>query len=699
MVERVHWLLDATRRAGLPVADAARVDAAAPLADAWAAVARAARMTEDQLASTIATHYRLGAAELQAAEPRAQILVPEKLARRHHVFPLRETDRQLVVASSNPNDLDAEQALAFASGRTTVFEIAPPAAIMAAIDGRYAPDRIVETLLDRVGAQVAEDIRLVEEVAPEALGTQAVESTPVVKLTSLILGDAVKEGASDIHLEPGRDGGTVRFRVDGVLRTHMQLPMPALSRVVSRIKVMSKMDIADRLRPQDGRARVQAHGRTLDLRVSTVPTRDAEKCVIRLLDTKGNKTLSDLAMPGHELARFRRLLSHRDGIVVVTGPTGSGKTTTLYAAIGELATGEVNIMTVEDPVEYELKGLTQIQVEPKRGVTFASALRSILRQDPNVIFVGEIRDLETAEVAVQAALTGHLVLATLHTNDAVGAIARFADLGLDRAKIAGSLRGAVAQRLLRRVCSSCAVPVAGVPTAEEGRLGTRYGTPAVMRTVGCAKCGKTGYRGRLPVLEVLLATPAFERLISIGAPGVDLQQAAVAGGLRPLKDVALEHVRAGATTLQEVERVLGDSGAGEEPATPAVESQPHILLVDDDVVNRTVARAVLEKNGYRVAEVGDGIAALERLEGPPEFNLMILDLDMPRLGGMEVLARVRKTVATAGMPVIVLTGSTTEDSEIEVMDRGADDYVRKPLDPARFMARVKAALRRAGGAV
>jgi type II secretory ATPase GspE/PulE/Tfp pilus assembly ATPase PilB-like protein/ActR/RegA family two-component response regulator len=701
MAERVHWLLDTARRAGLAVADAAPVDAAAPLADAWAAVARAAGTTEDQLARQVATHYRLGAADLQLAEPRALSLVPEKVARRHHVFPLRETDRQLVVATANPNDLDAEQALAFASGRTTVFEVAPPTAIMTAIDAHYAPDRVVETLLDRVGAEVAEDIRLIEEVAPEAVATGAIESTPVVKLTSLIIGDAVKEGASDIHLEPGRDGGTVRFRVDGVLRTHMQLPMPALNRVVSRIKVMSKMDIADRLRPQDGRARVQAHGRTLDLRISTVPTRDAEKAVIRLLDTKGNKTLDDLAMPAHELSRFRRLLSHRDGIVVVTGPTGSGKTTTLYAAIGELATGEVNIMTVEDPVEYELKGLTQIQVEPKRGVTFASALRSILRQDPDVIFVGEIRDLETAEVAVQAALTGHLVLATLHTNDAVGAVARFADLGLDRAKIAGALRGAVAQRLLRRVCSTCAVPVAGALTADESRLAARYGTQPMMRTVGCAKCGRTGYRGRLPVLEVLLATAAFEPLITAAASGAELQKAAVTGGLRPLRDVALEHVRSGATTLQEVDRVLGDSGSGgggggAEPPTPSVEAQPHILLVDDDAVNRTVARAVLEKNGFRVSEVGDGVAALERLDGPPEFNLMILDLDMPRLGGMEVLARVRKTVATAGMPVIVLTGSTTEDSEIAVMESGADDYVRKPLDPARFLARVKAALRRAG---
>jgi len=274
----------------------------------------------------------------------------------------------------------------------------------------------------------------VDEQAPELVAARDLESAPVVKLTGLILTDAVRGGASDVHLEPGREGGLVRFRIDGVLRTHMTLPMPALNRVVSRIKVMGKMDIADRLRPQDGRTRIQVDGRTLDLRLSTVPTREAEKAVIRLLDPSNSRGLEDLQIPASELARFRQLLLHRNGIVVVTGPTGSGKTTTLYAALKQVATGEVNVMTVEDPIEYELPGTTQIQVEPRRGVTFASALRSILRQDPNVIFIGEIRDLETAEIAVQAALTGHLVLATIHANDAVGAIARFVDLGLDHAR-------------------------------------------------------------------------------------------------------------------------------------------------------------------------------------------------------------------------------------------------------------------------
>ncbi len=507
MADRTHWLVNVAARAGLLPPDATPIDAAAPLADAWPVVARGAGVSDEELAIRVAAHFRLAVADLTAAEVKAQKLVPEKLARKHQIYPLRETDRQLVVAASDPNDFNAEQALAFASGRATVFEVAPPAAIRDAIDSRYSPDRVVESLVDRVGASVIEDIRLLEETGPEVVAAESVEAAPVVKLANLIIGSAVTEGASDIHFEPGRDGGTVRFRVDGVLRPHMQLPMPALNRVVSRIKIMSQMDIADRMRPQDGRARVQAQGRTIDLRISTVPTRDAEKAVIRLLDSKGNKTLSDLGMPAHELGRFRRLLAHRDGIVVVTGPTGSGKTTTLYAAIGELATGKINIMTVEDPVEYELAGLTQIQVEPKRGVTFASALRSILRQDPDVIFVGEIRDLETAEVAVQAALTGHLVLATLHTNDAVGAVARFVDLGLDKTKIAGSLRGAVAQRLLRRLCAECAVKIDGALTPEESHLATRYGAAPVARGVGCAKCGQTGYRGPAPRTSVRTCTP------------------------------------------------------------------------------------------------------------------------------------------------------------------------------------------------
>ncbi|HEY5219627.1 MAG TPA: ATPase, T2SS/T4P/T4SS family, partial [Gemmatimonadaceae bacterium] len=291
-------------------------------------------------------------ASLSEAEPGALKLVPESLARRYGVIPVRETDRQIFIATSNPLDVEAEQALGFASSRTPVFLVAAPLAILEAIDQLYSPDRVVEALLGTVDGDIADAVQLVEDIAPELLQSSDVSTKPVVMLTNLILQEAVRERASDIHIEPGRSGGAVRMRVDGVLRNQMQLPMAALSRVISRIKILGKLDIADRLRPQDGRARIKIHGKSYDLRMSTVPARDAEKAVIRVLDAEGAPPLGALGLAQKELERLRQLMGHREGIVLVTGPTGSGKTTTLYAMVRELAAGAVNVMTVEDPVEY-----------------------------------------------------------------------------------------------------------------------------------------------------------------------------------------------------------------------------------------------------------------------------------------------------------------------------------------------------------
>jgi type II secretory ATPase GspE/PulE/Tfp pilus assembly ATPase PilB-like protein/ActR/RegA family two-component response regulator len=689
---QMHWLAAVAPQLGLrPDAVTDHAGDGSPV-DAWSAAAAAAGMTDEDLARAVAAHFRLGVADLTAAEPRALKLVPEAVARRYDVFPLRETDRHLVVATSDPTNLELEQVIGFASGRRTVFEIAPPAVIARSIEEHYSPDRMLETLLQAVDHDEVERVRIVDESAADAATAGDAHAAPVVKLTNLVLRSAVEQGASDIHIEPGRRGGLVRFRVDGVMREYMPLPMAAHNRVVSRVKILGGLDIADRLRPQDGRARIRVADRLFDLRISTVPTRDSEKAVIRVLDPESSLGLDDLELPGEELRRLRRLLGFRDGIVLVTGPTGSGKTTTLYAALRELATGEVNIMTVEDPVEYELAGITQIQVEPKRGVTFASALRAILRQDPDVILVGEIRDLETAEVAVQAALTGHLVLATLHANDAAGAVTRLLDLGLDRTVVADALRGALSQRLARRLCGDCAVPAGQEPLSDDEReLAARYGLTPEVRAVGCPRCLGTGYRGRIAVLEVAAVTDALRGLIARGAPTGELLRAAVVAGMRPMRDVALERVRRGVTTLREIDRVLGD--AGEAPAEPA--DAPHVLLVDDDGVVRSLARALLEKNGCRVSEAPDGAAGLERLTGPERYDLMVLDLDMPRLNGRDVLARVRGDVTTAALPVIVLTGSYHENLEVTLMEEGADDYIRKPLEPARFLARVKGALRRA----
>jgi type II secretory ATPase GspE/PulE/Tfp pilus assembly ATPase PilB-like protein/CheY-like chemotaxis protein len=690
---RQHWLVALVQPSEHATGQQIAVDTQAPVGEAWTEVCRACRLTEQELAARVARHFKLPLADLNGGESRVLKLVPEAVARRYGIFPLREDDRHLVVATSNPMDLDVEQALGFVSSRTPVFEVAPPAAIREAIDAQYSPDRVVAALLGSVGPGFADAVRVLEETGPATVSSAELDAAPVVKLCSLILQKGVSERASDIHVEPGRAGGVVRFRVDGVLHQFMQLPMMAMARVVSRIKIMAKLDIADRMRPQDGRARIQVHEKVYDLRVSTVPTREAEKAVIRILDPGAAQRLDDMGMGTEELSRFRRLLAFREGLVVVTGPTGSGKTTTLYAALRELMTGKINIMTVEDPVEYELGGITQMQVETKRGVTFASSLRAILRQDPDVVFVGEIRDLETAEVAVQAAMTGHLVLATLHTNDAVGVIPRLIDLGLSAKSLAAALRGIVAQRLVRRVCEHCHTIISGELTPEEARLSRRDGVRPAVRAGECPRCGQTGFRGRIAVMDVVLSTPDLQEVIARAGTAAELLHAAVAGGARSMRASALAVVAAGVTTLEEVERVLGE--ATDEKATPAVEG-PHALLVDDDGVVRTLARGLLEKSGLRVSEVGDGRSAIDRLAVDPDFSLIVLDLNMPVLGGIEVLRHVRKTASMAGVPVVVLTSSEDHASEVLVMDAGADDYIRKPIDPSRFIARIKAALRRAG---
>jgi len=702
-----HWLVVAAERAGLAGATDLEIPFGTSTADAWDTVSRVLGHSGQELAVRLGPALRIGVANFESAQRQARRLVPETLARRWQIFPLTDDDRTIQMATANPGDLDAEQAVSFAAGGRVIFLLASPAGIGEAIDAGYNPDRSVSRLLERVDNELRDSVRVVEELAPEMVAEQEVLAGPVVKLTDLVLHDAVKSGASDIHIEPGPQRGSVRFRIDGVMRRQMQLPAVALNRVVSRIKVLSKLDISDRMRPQDGRARIEVDGKTYDLRVSTVPTRDAEKAVIRILRSDTAKGLQDCGLADRELARVRQLLSHRDGIVLVTGPTGSGKTTTLYSAIREIASEDLNVMTVEDPVEYELPGITQMQVEPKRNVTFASALRAILRQDPDVIFVGEIRDAETAQVAAQAALTGHLVLATLHTNDAISTVARLGDLGLDRATIASTLRGAVAQRLVRRVCVDCAMPVTGALTEQETRLASMYGAQPTMRAVGCRSCANTGYRGRQPVAEVAIITSAIAELIGANASAATLQRAAVGAGMRVLRDAAVARAASGETTLPEVERVLGDvheDSTAEAGPEAIIESQPggrtsvvpRILVVDDDPVIRHLARVALESGGFAVTDVSDGDLALEKLAVGQHWDLVLSDMEMERIGGEQLLGLIRAQAHTASLPVIVLTGSADEIAEIRMIDAGANDYMRKPLDAPRLLARVKAALRRRG---
>jgi Tfp pilus assembly pilus retraction ATPase PilT/CheY-like chemotaxis protein len=378
---------------------------------------------------------------------------------------------------------------------------------------------------------------------------------------------------------------------------------------------------------------------------------------------------------------------------MVTGPTGSGKTTTLYGALREIADGKVNIMTVEDPIEYELPSITQTQVETKQGLTFASALRSILRQDPDVILVGEIRDRETAQTAVEAAMTGHLVLATVHANDAVNAIPRLAELGLHHSAIAGTLRGALAQRLVRKVCPACAEPVRGMLTPDEQRLTDRHGVEPVVRAVGCSECGFTGYRGRLPVPEVLTVGPRLATAIEARKGTTTLGKLAEQGGMRAMHEVSLDLVRQSRTTLVEVERVLG--GHLEEEATARKEEvQPRILLVDDDEDARLLMRSLLEEEAFEVREAEDGHKAMDILRVDTDFSLVILDLSMPGMDGREVLDLIRGSVDTAALPVLIRSAVGTIRDEADLLNAGADDFMTKSVDNDRFLARVRAVIRR-----
>ena len=689
----VHWLVRIAERAGLGDRHRPVIPAGRKAQDAWKDVTKAYELSDGKLSKLVAEYFRLDVADFEKADPNAPLLIPETMARKHHIFPLLEDDRHFVVATCDPTDVDAERALGFSTGRTPLFEVTSPGAVQEALDSRYSPEKAIETLLDGFDDIAIDAVKLVEEITePESVSGTDVAATPVIKLTNMIIRDGINAGASDIHIEPGRKLGAVRYRVDGVLRKHMDLPMSALNRIVSRIKVLSRLDIADRLRPQDGKTRVQVRNRDYDLRVSTIPAAGAEKCVIRILDSGATLTLDDLDIPQLELERLRGLLQHRDGVVIITGPTGSGKTTTLYGALRELADGKVNIMTVEDPIEYELPGITQTQVETKQGMTFAGALRAMLRQDPDVILVGEIRDKETAVTAAQAAMTGHLVLATVHANDAVSAVSRLADLGLQFGTIAQTLRGAIAQRLLRRVCATCAGPVRGQLTLDEQRLTDRHGMEPVVRAVGCPECGFTGYRGRVPVNEVLVVGPRMQQAIEQRKGWATMSRIAEQGGMRNLHTVGLEWVQQGRTTLVEVERVLGQTL--DQESQEKAKGPPRILLVDDDEDARMLMRTLLERDGYEVSEVVDGRKALELLEDQ-DFNLLILDLAMPGLDGREVLHQLRGSVDTAALPVLIRTGTGSDRIEAELLEAGADDYMEKSVDADRVMARVHAVLRRA----
>lgn len=504
-------------------------------------------ITEQQLIEVL--EFQLGIPHVSLyrypIDPKLMNLVPKEFAKRNMLIPLKREGDRLFVAMADPMDFFAIDDLRLSTGFHIEVAIASKDDILRAINKYYDIDDTVEEFLNIVPQQEPREQENIVE-----------DDSPIVKLVNQILQMAVEQRASDIHIDPQETKVVIRYRIDGILRTERALPKHMQGMLTARIKILANMDITEHRVPQDGRIKMNIDFHPVDLRVSTLPTIYGEKIVMRVLDL--GAALNDLNKLGFNkvnLQRFIQLIEQPTGIVLITGPTGSGKSSTLYAALNRLNGEHVNIITIEDPVEYQLEGVNQIQVNPNVGMTFAEGLRSILRQDPNIIMVGEIRDRETAEIAIRASLTGHLVLSTLHTNDALSTVARLIDMGVEPFLVATSLSGVVSQRLVRRVCRDCQEE--HEPTKREVDIFARRGLKIekVMRGRGCPTCNMTGYKGRIALHELMVMSDEMRKVILNGEPLSKLREIAIKNKMIFLIDDGLLKVKQGLTTTEEVLRV------------------------------------------------------------------------------------------------------------------------------------------------
>jgi type IV pilus assembly protein PilB len=572
------------------------------------ALVRVGAVTETDITETLSQQFGVPSIDLGSFEidPAVIKIVPGDVARKYGVLPVNKTGATLTIAMGDPTNVFAMDDIKFMTGYNVEPVVASEVALRKAIDRHYGTPRSVvlkektrstsasappeggsleevmtstaltaddmaavglgEINMDEIaGVSTGADVDVIRGEEGEEIDlvdlAKSSESAPIIKLSNLILVEALKAGASDVHVEPYEREFRVRFRIDGILHNIMALPMRTRDPLISRLKIMAKLDISEKRLPQDGRIklrlRVEERSRDLDLRVSTVPAQFGEKVVMRLLDkTKLQLDMTQLGFEPEPLRRFKDAIDRPYGIVLVTGPTGSGKTNTLYSAIAQLNDPTVNILTAEDPIEYNLAGINQVQMKEQIGLTFASALRSFLRQDPDIILVGEVRDFETAEIAVKAALTGHLVLSTLHTNDAPSTISRLMNMGIEPFLVATSVNAICSQRLVRRICSGCVEEVETPPQMliQVGFAPDEVKSLKIKRGRGCDRCGNSGYRGRIGLYEVLQFSDEIREMVLSGATSIELKRKAIEEGMVSLRSSGLQKIRGGVTTLEEVLR-------------------------------------------------------------------------------------------------------------------------------------------------
>ena len=510
-------------------------------------------VTEGQLVASLAQQIGLPFVDLTEfqIDPSASSLVPDVVARRHNALPIGYDEGRLLVAMADPANVFALDDIRSLTGMECKPVVATKADVINAINRMNRMDADMDELTNALDLEADDDLASVKEI---------VEDAPIVKFVNLLISQAIQDRASDIHIEPTERDLRVRFRIDGVLHEIMKSPKTIQAGVISRLKIMSDINIAERRIPQDGRLSVNAGGKKIDLRVATLPTVWGEKIVMRILDNStAMMKLTDLGFSDNNYTRFEKSFVKPYGMILVTGPTGSGKSTTLYATLNIVSTPEKNVITVEDPVEYRIPGINQVQVNVKAGLTFAAALRSILRSDPDVVLIGEIRDHETAQIAIEASLTGHMVLSTLHTNDSPSAVSRLIEMGIEPFLVGSALDSVLAQRLARRLCPKCKEAYTPSPESlQTARYPWQDGEelPTLFRAVGCSACSKTGYKGRLALHEVMTVSEQIEQLAVARSSAEAIGRVAREEGMTTLRDDGMAKIAMGVTTLEEILRVV-----------------------------------------------------------------------------------------------------------------------------------------------